>query len=63
MRDRDPNRRLRIARRQEQVISKEELEKRIDHINKEKDENAHVRKQEDYDRQRDRDRDHHDHNR
>ncbi|WP_276133221.1 hypothetical protein [Polluticoccus soli] len=59
MRDRDPNRRERMAKaaKQQKVISKDELEKRIDNINKEKDDNAGIRKQEEHDRQRERDRD------
>ena len=63
MRDRDPNRLLRIAKshreeiEREEVITKEELEKRIDDINQEKEQGSHQRKQEEFDRQRSRDRD------
>jgi hypothetical protein len=57
MRDRDQHRHLRKPKmNSEQVISREEIEERIDNLNEETEKRADTRRQEDFDRQKERDR-------
>lgn len=57
MRDRDQHRHLRKQRMdREQVISREEIEERIDNLNEETEKRTALRRDEDFDRQKERDR-------